>query len=123
MVNNTMSKAKHTPGPWEAYRSTVPGPQEGMWQVAAIADGGDCVCDLWRLEESTHDAWELSEEDAEANARLIAAAPELLAAFEACRDAVLLDRDWDNHTINGVLEYLDHHFGDAIAKATGKENP
>lgn len=111
---------KHTPGPWQAYRSSVPGPQEGMWQVA----GEDCIADLWRLEESTHDAYELSEDEAEENAHLIAAAPELLKELKAAewtpahndakRCPSCRQRDIDGHKSTCTLAA-------ALAKAEGKE--
>jgi hypothetical protein len=50
----------HTPGPWDWY---VGGPKEGLW----VGAGGEVVC----IEVSSA-----------ANARLIAAAPELLDALK-----------------------------------------
>ena len=57
------ANAQHTPGPWEAIGASV------------HSDGREIVCGLHNTR---------SAEDAErrANARLIAAAPELLAALE-----------------------------------------
>jgi hypothetical protein len=59
-------KAQHTPGPWETAVN-----DEGQWDVCD-AGGGDLLADLSDCPEN-----------AEANARLIAAAPELLAALKA----------------------------------------
>ena len=72
-----MSKVGHTPGPWEVdeheglvYR---PMPEQG-------ANAADFVCSI-----ST------GKPEAEANARLIAAAPDLLEACEAVLKALLHD--------------------------------
>lgn len=54
-----------TQGPWETSVNA-----EGQWDVCA-EDGGDMIADLSECPEN-----------AEANARLIAAAPDLLAALE-----------------------------------------
>lgn len=61
-----------TPGPWETSVN-----DEGQWDVCAEG-GGDMVADLADCPES-----------AEANARLIAAAPDLLAALKGLRAAAL----------------------------------
>jgi hypothetical protein len=61
---------KHTPGPWEAIGSNVAS-DDGMVAITKVLWPGD------------------NERDA-ANARLIAAAPELLAA---CRDALEVEED------------------------------
>lgn len=65
---------KHTPGPWQAVKN-------GVCQSAVQASNGTWI---------THDAGEeLSCNEAEANARLIAAAPELLEALQAMLNADL----------------------------------
>jgi hypothetical protein len=64
-------KFKHTPGPWEA----VIDPQRSTWFLIAFADWHTRVCRM------TLYAYE--EEEQEANARLIAASPDLLEALEA----------------------------------------
>lgn len=63
------------PKQWHAYQHSGLVPQEECWSVEC---DGQLICDLWRLSECTHDAHPF--DDDEANARLIAAAPELLAA-------------------------------------------
>ncbi len=85
-----MSAAKHTPGPWNAVPSTC----ETGWLIGPReTNGPDYVADVHKL---THGR---SDEDSEANARLIAAAPDLLAACEALAkiadayDANALDDD------------------------------
>ena len=62
-------KAKHTPGPWKQNEDT------GMNDSGVILDhiGTVIVTDIYGR----------TDEEAEANANLIAAAPDLLAALEA----------------------------------------
>ena len=63
--------AKHTPGPWRA----VPGCPE--WTVEADGRG-----EVWNVAVVCDDC---DDSDTEANARLIAAAPDLLAALKDMR--------------------------------------
>jgi len=110
-----MSDTKHTPGPWNA---TCDGYGEEIWF------GG-----------RGHETWTISGPNAhlgghsdchaqfEADAQLIAAAPELL---EACELVLLLRRDELANTLltcnskyPTLLEYLES----AITKALGKESP
>lgn len=88
--------AKHTPGPWEIERgySTI------------IKSIGPCVAD-----EYAGSAWL---EVSEANARLIAAAPELLDALKE-----LLDREWQDDEGDYTLEMARRKARAAIAKAIG----
>ena len=86
----------HTPGPWHVARQN-PSPTTGEWMIAGskpgyLAEVRDC-----------------GSGDVEANAKLIAAAPELLAALVA-----ILKK---SETIP-VIRYIAE---DAIAKATGEK--
>ena len=100
-----MSESKHTPGPWT----------QG-WSKSGI----DCV---W-LDGKTEPEIGMGDDDewidcgTEANARLIAAAPDLLNALEA----VLNEFAKDGH--GGEFEDGEHPYVDAaraaIAKATGQ---
>lgn len=64
--------AKHTPGPWNAFNS-----------IKAIGVGSERSDVAWvRFEECGLMDTARSQEEDEANARLIAAAPELLAALQ-----------------------------------------
>jgi len=63
--------AKHTPGPWEVE---MPGPRD---QIQAIAVYGPAE------DGRTEIAWDVKRE---ANARLIAAAPDLLEALKAVEE-------------------------------------
>lgn len=73
---------KHTPGPWAAEVA-----ENGGFEVTAMAHGGLVVA-----ARNGYDSWEHSEE-CKANARLMATAPELLAALE--RVIAISDRKHD----------------------------
>lgn len=64
-------KPKHTPGPW-VIENGYDG--EGQCIVSTDTEYGDCVCITKSLDQDF--------EGNEANARLIAAAPEMLEALE-----------------------------------------
>jgi len=103
--------SKHTPGPWKICYDNDTGPNDGCfrqwWQVgpAQVNIGSD-------------------HEEAEANARLIAAAPELL---DACRALLcMLDRGCEPRKIDEALTWRENDEKarkmavDAIRKATGE---
>jgi hypothetical protein len=102
--------SKHTPGPW-TYNLTT-----GV--VRSLAeDFPNCrqpvICDLrhWSHEDTTHIH--------PANARLIAAAPELLEALKEIA-ADYADRfDLDDPSTNPGIKYTIKQARAAIAKATG----
>lgn len=103
--------AKHTPGPWRAERT---GPWDGWdgWEV--IAKDGATVCNGLGSQRNPI---------REANARLIAAAPELL-------EAAKLVLEWyeaeDNHSGTDFYQRMqmcrdsEDAIRAAIAKATGE---
>lgn len=82
-------QTQHTPGPWTAFKDML-----GKWHVDH--EDGHCI---------------IQGEKAEANARLIAAAPELLAALQN-----LLDADMTSESAIKVV----HNARIAIAKAKGE---
>ena len=88
----------HTPGPWRVDRRN-PSPTTGEWMIAGskpgyLADVRDC-----------------GSGDVTANARLIAAAPDLLACLLDVLDA------------DGDLDVMDFdRYRAAIAKATGGDH-
>lgn len=72
---------KHTPGPW-----TIADGYSNSGEADAIG-----VVSKWPSEWVIADVWKDSENlvvEAEANARLIAAAPDLLAALEEAKDVL-----------------------------------
>ena len=104
-----MSNANHTPGPWSS----------SMWtDDVAGAVGWSIVCgDAGHL-VPTNTFETDDEEEAEANARLIAAAPELLDALKAMLD------QFNYSTVSGLVH--DESMAimkarEAIAKATGEQ--
>ena len=97
-----MIAAKHTPGPWNAFNAS--------WSETFINapgfDHGICCLDI---NHATEESQEAAEALMAANARLIAAAPDLL---DACRKAL--------YAIKGREH--DQFIRDAIAKATGEQS-
>jgi hypothetical protein len=97
--------AKHTPGPWRVGKNGL------------TISGGDCwrVADVFR---SVTDDPELGDSINEANARLIAAAPDLLAMVKrALRDVEARCRA---QGINVDMNVDVVNYRAAIAKAEGK---
>lgn len=98
-----MSEAKHTPGPWKVDKNMI----RAVDPLTSIA----CICDV---------AWPLGnrQECPEANAHLIAAAPEMLDALE-----YLLKQCEENERNNmnymGVSEFAKERASKAIQKAKG----
>ncbi len=99
---------KHTPGPWKIERIPIEskGGSNTCWKIGPFHA---CIYDDWRPREIG-----ISEGENEANARLIAAAPELLEACNAARRFVAADSVM---TISECLQILDM----AIAKAEGRD--
>lgn len=108
------TKTQHTPGPW--YHSCDEGNDPGHCNVNAGPDefmpDGYMIATVEEVDDGTHD------EQREANARLIAAAPELLAALEDARDAIASLPDFDGRKFGRTLhvEQIDA----AIRKARGE---
>ena len=97
------TKTEHTPGPWEVVATTAKGAGSqrkdivtvsGEWNPAFVA--GDIL---------------------EVDARLIAAAPEMLAALEACKEYIAVFHNAANPRANTVEVYAKARA--AIAKAKG----
>ena len=98
-------ETKHTPGPWENSPSCHVYAGEGE----LIADAGDSLT--------------LGVSEMEANARLIAAAPELLDALNHARELIKAARGYFPKSIKNPdtfrLENTNATIEAAIAKATG----
>ena len=106
---------KHTPGPWkfgESTRFTNNGVRTMPLIPIIQADGDPFLFEVALV-------WDLNDERTQSNARLIAAAPELLAACEAMR--VFSPRNWppgpDMHAETEACELRDA----ALAKARDHE--
>lgn len=79
-----MSAAKHTPGPWRVFNHS--------WSDTSIlADGFDHGICLLDINHATEESQEADEALMAANARLIAAAPELLDALKAAVSTIELE--------------------------------
>ena len=106
--------SKHTPGPWSVERSNKHGI---IWIDAAESRLGD-ICDLYHITASDQ---LVAKDNAEANAKLIAAAPDLL---EACKMFAEWLHEDNQHSPNSPYQ-IDRHAKAvkttmaAIAKAEG----
>ena len=104
-----MTEAKHTPGPWEwAEKETrftvLPSRKPSNWQ------GPRNICERISYRGSSH--WE----EHRANARLIAAAPEMLEALERLESVVRLNVAFEYEACVGAVDEARA----AIAKARGE---
>ena len=100
--------SEHTPGPWETDRNNV--------HSAQIATIHHCLNNDW-VEVWSPNAFAASEEEMEANARLIAAAPDLLEALQAA-----LEYDYHAAAAGSARQMvIEEKILSAIAKATGEQ--
>lgn len=117
-----MSELKHTPGPWSLQDS----------HNTVVGSEGEIIAHVYYCPDDPQAIW--SEKDRSLpNARLIAAAPELLEALEDLlaateREAQLFHQDLEEGIPDDVREnmvcwsYAAHEKAEiAIANATGKE--
>lgn len=101
-----MKKSRHTTGPWNVsngvYGNSITGRAQSGVNGGMVAP---CICKSGNMHE-----WS-------ANAALIAAAPDLLAALRECRDIMA------NHCLatDARAAVADVMARDAIAKAEGRE--
>lgn len=101
-----MSNAQHTPGPWKINKTG----SENF--IGISADGHYSLADVWMIDDG------VTREQMEANARLIAASPELLEALKTMVDAI---RKYGCGFESGSGEFWlgEEKARAAIAKATG----
>jgi len=104
--------SKPTPGPWEIA------PYNGLYTRFIVAGEGCLVADCWPLVEpyyrdSNDRRYKSPRKPNEANARLIAAAPELLNALKGMLEGFDVD---DKYSSDAVIKSRA-----AIKKATGEE--
>jgi len=111
---------KHTPGPWTAHRNS------SFWEFGNYDHEHGQIGDVCASQHIYANGVKLSdgiaEDVAEANAKLIAAAPEMLEALKNIRNAIrtgavkiVTDQDeaWENAMIKA---------NQVIAKATGEQS-
>ena len=108
----------HTPGPWKAYRGAVWSTHESVSGPVTKGMRTNHVCAI-------SERLKMPDGEREANACLIAAAPEMLAALEACLpwlgkavfyDLASLPVQTSKEDLSSVLSMA----GKAIAKARGE---
>ena len=110
-----MSESKHTPGPWRIIIDDDGNPLSGRLMVAAAPEL-DCAIVHW--DGFAQEFWESArgKKEMHANARLIAAAPDLLEALERCLNFI----ENTESEMGDTLECGDKARA-AIAKAKGEE--
>jgi len=101
-----MTQAKHTPGPWHV----------GVRQAEQIVydENG------WAVANATVHHGESNIPESKANARLIAAAPDLLAALEAIAEAASCGAGCHDDVMQDALQECGTLASAAIAKAKGR---
>lgn len=116
-MTDTNTRPQHTPGPWTLTVGCYP--RDSVWD----ADGQREVCPM---------VWGNDAEEIDANARLIAAAPDLLAALENAAASVAVHAATARHAAlaginpvanNGLAAELERnveHYRAAITKARGE---
>jgi hypothetical protein len=95
---------KHTPGPWRADSTHV------RTAINSIATANNQRKHIAMINITKNPEYEITIEEHEANANLIAAAPDLLGLLMELQDIVFLTRNNELHTLMEA----------AIAKATGE---
>jgi hypothetical protein len=117
-----MTNTKHTPGEWEFRKWDGEKWPEKRWSVGIKENNGKAICISPQYEYET--------EESEANAQLIAAAPELLEALQAIVESTSDVYDWKfwherpSSQINELRKYKAAKWQEllnVIDKATGKE--
>lgn len=111
-----MSKPKHTPGPWNVFLTPSGHQYIEWWPTGKRCEGVETICEA--------DMVSPENPNAVADARLIAAAPELLYASKRALEIIkAVDNsdprciDVPGATLAGIIGVL----VDAIAKAEGEE--
>jgi hypothetical protein len=103
----------HTPGPWRTHAwGDLPNSPDVNYEILSGDDTALASIDL-AFDDDTGDP-KVEADEMAANARLIAAAPELLAVLTWCADR------WDKYDEDDAPE-LGQAIRDAIAKAEGRE--
>jgi hypothetical protein len=107
-----VSAAKFTPGPWTAMLKPAPSRDDHGWRAMAMCGLSWMVAAPYKV---AFECW-----DNEANARLIAAAPDLLDALEEAREGLRWYQDAHPEDTDGSDDEAMARIDAAIAKATGE---
>lgn len=123
-----MSEGKHTPGPWRVYAQEIADKDQAKHELCQLVDGTPNFQNV--MVYVTDDDWNLAPavtgcgEHSIANAHLIAAAPDLLAALLSVRQIIVdgamtgfnpKDGDWAERLyLSQAKSYA------AIARAEGR---
>lgn len=102
----------HTPGPWNTVNTR---PTDALDLVVVFDADSQCVCSVPKGSSNK------PQQERRANARLIAAAPDLLEALQSTYDALCISyplHSIDNDKRFGILSQARA----AIAKATGAQS-
>ncbi len=117
-----MEKVKHTPGPWTFSPNVGKRPE---WEYIGANDprdgsGRTSICMVCQSQAQRKTARLISNKEMEANARLIAAGPELVEALRAT--LAILDRAYEcgDRTEKIVIAVRIDRALTAIAKAEGR---
>ena len=100
-------KAAHTPGPWNCNRSSASG-----YDIVCSENSPTDVCVISRRDKTTGEI--------DANARLIAAAPELLEALREFVSLMPSAEGLGGHAPIGAFQIVADLARAAIAKAEGR---
>mgnify|MGYP001593603689 CR=1 FL=1 len=104
---STTPQQTHTPAPWTMKGPSAPGPRHDDGGDYAIKANGEIIAEVFRRVSVTRI------EPVEANARLIAAAPELLAVLKGLQPVFtrlieqyepdnLTDAEWTIHALEAI---------------------
>lgn len=110
-----MSAPKHTPGPWFVEPILLPPLNRRRACGGVIVARGVNIATVWGDEEVEPSFRTPKGAEADANAALVAAAPELLEALRKCVGALVADVADDSKDYPTVV----HEAWAAIAKAKG----
>jgi hypothetical protein len=107
------SSAKHTPGPWHFNQGW------GAVCSSASSEPEQLITPVWRHGTDKNGMPFPEQAEADANARLIAAAPDLLAALRLAESSLSTYRATGAFTAGQPSGWLLAQLSDAIAKAEG----
>ena len=116
--------SKHTPGPWMPRRAVKPD-NTGGYDWAIIAPDKAIVAECFEVVDWAENGVDFDTRPVEANARLIASAPDLLETLQQLEywfntDAEILDAMTDAERADHIRQH--EKIRKAIAKALGEQS-